>query len=92
MNAVRVPIGENQVLNQVRSRQQVNSHVSETDPDQLLNVQQARRLLNIGRSKLLELVESGQIPVVRIGSRMLFRRHTLLTWTSELEARQSQTA
>jgi excisionase family DNA binding protein len=45
--------------------------------DQLLNVRQAQETLGISRPTLFRLVRSGEIAVVKIGSRTLFRTEDL---------------
>jgi len=46
----------------------------------LVTVDQATRILQIGRTKLLELVYDGSIPSLKVGSRRLFKRKALEEW------------
>ena len=45
--------------------------------DQLLDVGQAQKLLGVSRPTVFRLVRSGEIAVVKIGSRTLFRADDL---------------
>lgn len=57
------------------------------DPDRLLTPTEARRILGIGRSKLWSLTASGDLPSVRIGKVLRFRRESLLAWIESAERR-----
>ena len=49
----------------------------------LLSYEEATELLGVSRSTLTRLVGRRQIPVVRIGSRCLFRQEAIEAWISE---------
>jgi len=53
----------------------------------LVTVDQATRLMQIGRSKLLELAYDGSIPSLKVGTRRLFKRKALEEW---VDAQQEQ--
>jgi excisionase family DNA binding protein len=46
----------------------------------LVTVDQATRLMQIGRTKLLELAYDGSIPSLKVGARRLFKRKALEEW------------
>lgn len=50
----------------------------------LLGVEAAATLLGIGRTKMYELIQRGEIPVVRIGRRTLVHRDDLETFAHAL--------
>lgn len=54
----------------------------------LLSADEAAHALNIGNSKVWELIASGEIASVKIGSRRLIRREALDAFIDELEQRQ----
>ena len=47
---------------------------------ELLRVEEAARLLRIGRSKLYQLLARGELPVVRIGRSVRIPRRALEEW------------
>jgi excisionase family DNA binding protein len=51
------------------------SHPSDFEP--LMRVPEVARLLNVGVSTIYRLVETHQLPCVRLGSAIRFRRSTL---------------
>lgn len=51
-----------------------------------LKAKEAAHYLGFSYWKLLELVKAGEIPVIRAGNRLLFRRETLDLWLSQQEA------
>lgn len=58
------------------------------DPDALLTYKEAGALLRVGRTKLTQLVKMGIVPVVRIGSSVVFRRASLLAWIEKQEQKE----
>lgn len=46
----------------------------------LLSVDSAAQLMGIGRTKAYEMVKCGQLPLVRIGTRVLIPREALEDW------------
>ena len=58
------------------------------DPDALLTYKEAGVLLRVGRTKLTQLVKMGIVPVVRIGSSVVFRRASLLAWIEKQEQKE----
>jgi excisionase family DNA binding protein len=53
----------------------------------LLNVEQCRAALNLGRSKIYQLIASGDLPSVRVGRRRLVPAHALSAWVRSLTDR-----
>jgi len=51
----------------------------------LVTVDQATRLMQIGRTKLLEMAYAGSIPSLKVGKRRLFKRQALEDWASAQE-------
>jgi len=49
-------------------------------PKMLVSVEEAMSALSLGRSKLLELTYSGEIPSVKVGRRRLFSVDELQQW------------
>ena len=58
----------------------------------LLKVEEAARLLSIGRSKLYELLAAGEIPAVHIGRAVRINREALEAWVREQGANQPKQA
>ena len=56
------------------------------DPPLLLNVEEAARLLGIGRTTLFSLIDQGRIQTVRLGRRRLVVRAGLERFVEELSA------
>ena len=57
----------------------------QTDPlmipaEQLWNVRQAAAFLNIGRNAVYEMADGGELPSIRIGSRIRFIPADLRAW------------
>lgn len=50
------------------------------DPPALLRPEEAGHLLSIGRSKIYQLMATGEIPTVRIGKSVRVPRAGLLAW------------
>jgi excisionase family DNA binding protein len=50
---------------------------------ELLRVTEAAQLLAIGRSKMYEMAEKGEVPVVRIGTAVRIPRKKLLEWIEQ---------
>lgn len=50
----------------------------------LVTVDQATRMLSIGRSKLLELTYAGEIPSFKLGNRRLYSPSDLEAWAASL--------
>ena len=51
-------------------------------PKILVSVEEAMSALSLGRSKLLELTYSGEIPSVKVGRRRLFPVDQLQQWVA----------
>jgi excisionase family DNA binding protein len=49
----------------------------------LLKVDEVGKLLGLGRSRTYEMMASGQLPVVRIGTAVRVPRQRLLVWIEE---------
>ena len=58
--------------------------VEATDQPLLVTVEEAARLLGIGRTTMFELIGSGEIKSIRLGRRRLISRTTLETFVDEL--------
>jgi excisionase family DNA binding protein len=56
--------------------------VSDAEPE-LLRVTEAARMLSIGRTKMYEMAEKGDVPVVRIGTAVRIPRKRLLEWIEQ---------
>ena len=50
---------------------------------ELLDVRQTAEFLNIGRNRVYEMADSGQLPHLRVGNRLRFSRRSLLNWIDE---------
>lgn len=57
------------------------------DPDQLLSFAEGIAVLRIGRRLGWELVNRGELPHLRIGKLIRFRRASLLAWAESQEKR-----
>lgn len=51
----------------------------------LLTVEDVQNALRLGRTKIYELIRTGQLPVVRIGRSVRIRREALERWLEALE-------
>lgn len=51
-----------------------------------LNPSQAAQLAGIGRTRVYELMASGDLPSIKLGKRRLIRRQAVLDWLARLEA------
>lgn len=58
---------------------------SQAHPDsELLRMDQAARVLNVGRSTIYTLAQSGQLPgVIRVGRSLRVSRRRLLEWIED---------
>jgi excisionase family DNA binding protein len=56
-----------------------------TEPPRCLRVEEAARLLNVGRSTAYELIRSGRLRSVKIGRRRLIPREALESLLASLE-------
>ena len=57
-----------------------------------LTAKEAARYLGCSYWKILELAKSGELPHIRLGSRVLFRRQSLDGWLTVMESKnQSKT-
>lgn len=55
------------------------------DPDQLLTFEEGRQILCIGKRFLWSLVNRGDIPHLRVGRLIRFRRSSLVAWMAKAE-------
>jgi excisionase family DNA binding protein len=46
----------------------------------MLKIDEAAKLLRVGRSKLYQLIHAGEIPSRRVGKSLRIPRHELLKW------------
>ena len=60
----------------------VTSNGEQNEPE-LLRVVEASRLMALSRTKVYEMAEKGEIPVVRIGAAVRIPRKKLLLWIEE---------
>ena len=51
-----------------------------TEPDEVLKVNEAAKLLRIGPNEIRSLAVSGRLPAVRLGNGYKFSRRQLLEW------------
>ena len=56
-----------------------------TEPPRCLGVEEAARLLNVGRSTVYDLIRSGRLRSIKIGRRRLVPRAALDALLAELE-------
>lgn len=70
----------------IRTRQKESLLIS-VEQGLLLGIEAAATLLSIGRTKMYELIQRGEIPVVRIGRRTLVHRDDLETFARALRNR-----
>jgi excisionase family DNA binding protein len=54
-----------------------------TNPEPLMTVTEAGRLLRISRGRAYELARTGELPVVRIGRSVRVRRDKLAAWIDQ---------
>ena len=54
--------------------------------EKLLTVRECAELLQVHRMTIYKWVESGQLPCIRLGSRIRFRYFDLVRWLGEREA------
>ena len=59
-----------------------DSNATQNEPE-LLRVAEASKLMSLSRTKVYEMAEKGEIPVVRIGSAVRIPRRKLLLWIEE---------
>jgi excisionase family DNA binding protein len=50
----------------------------------LLSVEECQAALNLGRTKIYELLSAGSLPSVRVGRRRLVRADELAAWVNSL--------
>jgi excisionase family DNA binding protein len=62
-----------------------NRSVNPCEPE-LLRVSDAAKLLSMSKSKVYEMAEKGEVPVVRIGTSVRIPRRKLLAWVEERTA------
>jgi len=55
----------------------------------LLTVEDVQNAIRLGRTKIYELIRTGQLPVVRIGRSVRIRRDVLERWVNDLEAQSA---
>lgn len=55
----------------------------------LLTVEDVQHAIRLGRTKIYELIRTGQLPVVRIGRSVRIRRDVLERWLNDLEAQSA---
>jgi excisionase family DNA binding protein len=61
-----------------------------TEPPLLLRMEDAARLLSVGRSTLYKLIASGDIPIVRIGGVARVSRAALESWIEQRSRKESR--
>jgi excisionase family DNA binding protein len=63
-----------------------------TDPDRLLEIEEAAALLQVKKGTLYSWVSKGTIPFRKVGSLVRFHRGDLLEWTKgETQEKQRRT-
>lgn len=55
----------------------------------LLTVEDVQNVTRLGRTKVYEMIRTGQLPVIRIGRSVRIRRETLKRLLDELEEQSS---
>jgi excisionase family DNA binding protein len=58
-----------QLQKQVRTQQPITEPVEQQQSDELLDMQQVKRILNIGKNSLLKLVREGVLVAIKINRR-----------------------
>lgn len=51
----------------------------------LMTIAEVQQATQLGRTKVYELIRTGQLPVVRIGRAVRVRRNALERWLADLE-------
>jgi excisionase family DNA binding protein len=59
------------------------------DAKLLLTIPEAAERVGLGRTKLYELIQSGELPTVRIGRAVRISAERLREWTTKLEQEQA---
>jgi len=54
----------------------------------LLTVRDVQEVIQLGRTKIYELMRDGQLPYLRIGRSVRFRREALEMWLAQLEQQE----
>ena len=55
----------------------------------LLTVEDVQNVIQLGRTKVYEMIRTGELPVIRIGRSVRVRREALERWLNELEEQNS---
>lgn len=71
---------EERMMPQPKSRGEAGS---QDDSPLLLKVKDAAKMLGLSRTKVYEMIASGELPVVRIGTAVRVPRQRLLEWIEE---------
>jgi excisionase family DNA binding protein len=87
--ALRGPARQRQLIGEVADQEGGTSQHSETGQDQrlLVNVQEAAKLLGLGRTNVYALIGRGEIPTILIGRRRLISTAALADWVNGLSQR-----
>ena len=72
-------LGERRVM----SRHKTPDAERPTDAPLLLKAEEIAKMLGLGRTKVYEMMASGELPVVRIGTAVRVPRQRLLDWIDE---------
>jgi excisionase family DNA binding protein len=65
------------------SRPKTPEAVKSEDVPLLLKADEVAKMLGLGRTKVYEMMSAGELPVVRIGTRVRVPRQKLLNWIEE---------
>jgi excisionase family DNA binding protein len=57
--------------------------VCERQPKEVLSVPELQNFLRLGKIKVLDLLESGQIPAQKIGTRWRIHRNAVVKWLNK---------
>lgn len=56
----------------------------------LLTVAQASKILNIGRTKIYELMRCGELPAIHVGKAVRFSYHELQQWVEQQARKEGE--
>ncbi len=66
--------------------------MDQVDQQLLMRAEEVARSLGLGRSKVYEMMQTGELPVVRIGRAVRVARAALEEWVRERTTAQSERA
>jgi excisionase family DNA binding protein len=81
----QIPIMMNKLHDKLEHLEKLIEQISVTgeNKDELLNIEEASRLLNLSVSTIYSKVSKREIPVNKQGKRIYFYRHELMKWIKD---------